>query len=48
MPPTITSGLKWLGSLIFKHRKTEVQLIVGTDSTWSLRVWICLKIAKVN
>jgi len=25
-----------------------MELIVGTDSTWSLRVWICSKIAKLD
>ena len=25
-----------------------MELIVGTDSTWSLRVWICLKIVNVK
>lgn len=25
-----------------------MQLIVGTNSSWSLRVWVCMRLAKVN
>lgn len=25
-----------------------MELIVGTDSTWSLRVWLCLQLAKID
>ena len=25
-----------------------MELVVGTDSTWSLRVWICLQIVNIK
>ena len=35
-------------SSILEHWRFAVELIVGTDSTWSLRAWICLQLGKVQ